>query len=77
MLACIESGLEMGGTEMDAWEVIDAGDLGYCEVFDFKCASKRTCEAWISGGPITEEENHGNNESTGSGDDAETYAEED
>jgi hypothetical protein len=62
---------------MDAWEVIDAGDLGYCEVFDFKCASKRTCEAWISGGPITEEENHGNNESTGSGDDAETYAEED
>jgi hypothetical protein len=55
MLACIESGLEMNGTEMDAWEVIDAGDLGYCEVFDFKCASKRTCEAWISGGPITEE----------------------
>jgi len=40
---------------MDAWEVIDAGDLGYCEVFDFKCASKRTCEAWISGGPITED----------------------
>ncbi len=34
MLACIESGLEMNGTEMDAWEVIDAGDLGYCEVFD-------------------------------------------
>ena len=75
MLACIESGLD--DSDMDAWEVIDAGDLGYCEVFDFKCASKRTCEAWISGGPITEEENHGNNESTGSGDDAETYAEED
>lgn len=75
MLACIESGLD--DSDMDAWEVIDAGDLGYCEVFDFKCASKRTCEAWISGGPITEEENHGNNESTGSGDDAETYAEKD
>ncbi len=58
MLACIESGLETD-SDMDAWEVIDAGDLGYCEVFDFKCASKRTCEAWISGGPITEEENHG------------------
>lgn len=55
MLSCIESGLEMGDTEMDAWEVIEAGDLGYCEVFDFKCASKRTCEAWISGGPVTEE----------------------
>ena len=71
MLACIESGLEMGDNEMDAWEVIDAGDLGYCEAFDFKCASKRTCEAWISGGPITEEKDNGNNESTGSGDDAE------
>ena len=76
MLACIESGLEMNGEEMDAWEVIDAGDLGYCEVFDFKCASKRTCEAWISGGPITEEEN-GNDKSASVGNDAETYAEED
>ena len=55
MLACIESGLEASDNEMDAWEVIDAGDLGYCEMFDFKCASKRTCKAWISGGPITEE----------------------
>lgn len=53
MLSCIESGLD--DNEMDAWEVIDAGDLGYCEAFDFKCASKRTCEAWISGGPITED----------------------
>ena len=73
MLSCIETG--MGDTEMDAWEVIDAGDLGYCEVFDFKCASKRTCEAWIAGGPITEEKDNGNNKSAGSGDDAE--AEED
>ena len=77
MLACIESGLEMGDSEMDAWEVIDAGDLGYCEVFDFKCASKRTCEAWIAGGPITEEKENVNDKSTSSGDDAETYAEED
>jgi hypothetical protein len=59
MLSCIETGLDMGDTEMDAWEVIDAGDLGYCEVFDFKCASKRTCEAWIAGGPITEESEMG------------------
>ncbi len=77
MLACIESGLEMGGSEMDAWEVIDAGDLGYCEVFDFKCASKRTCEAWISGGPITEDDYDGNDKPTSDGNDAETYAEED
>jgi len=30
------------------------GDLGYCEIFDFKCAAKRTCDAWIVGGPITD-----------------------
>jgi hypothetical protein len=56
--------------------VIDAGDLGYCEVFDFKCASKRTCEAWIAGGPITEDE-YEHNKSASSGNDAEVDAEED
>jgi hypothetical protein len=54
MLKCIEAGLgnEVGDS---AWEVIDAGDLGYCEAFDFKCASSRTCDAWVSGGPIIKE----------------------
>jgi hypothetical protein len=40
----------------DAMEVAEAGDLGFCEIFDFKCAGKRTCSAWIVGGPITDEE---------------------
>jgi hypothetical protein len=53
MLACIEAGLS-SGDERDAWDVVDAGDLGYCEAFDFKCASSRTCDAWIAGGPITD-----------------------
>ena len=35
-------------------DVVDAGELGYCEVFDFKCAAKRTCSAWIVGGPVTD-----------------------
>ena len=54
MLGCIDEGLgnESGNA---AWDVINAGDLGYCESFDFKCASSRTCDAWIVGGPITEE----------------------
>ena len=54
MLDCIDKGLgnEKGDT---AWDVIDAGELGYCESFDFKCASSRTCDAWIVGGPITKE----------------------
>ncbi len=54
MLDCIASGLgnEAGN---DAWGSIEAGDLGYCEAFDFKCAASRTCRAWVAGGPVTEE----------------------
>ena len=50
MLSCINTGI---GNDKDSWSVIAAGDLGYCEFFDFKCASKRTCKAWVVGGPIT------------------------
>ena len=49
LMDCIGKGI---GT--DAQEVEQAGDLGYCEIFDFKCASMRTCSAWIVGGPITD-----------------------
>ena len=52
MLACIESGLSVGDPK-GAMDTVKAGDLGYCEAFDFKCASARTCDAWISGGPVT------------------------
>jgi hypothetical protein len=44
MLECIAEGI---GEEGDPWAMIDAGDLGYCEIFDFKCASSRTCSAWV------------------------------
>lgn len=46
MLQCIEDGLSEDREE-DAMEVVDAGDLGYCEIFDFKCAASRTCNAWV------------------------------
>ena len=49
LLNCIK-----GGIGIDADEVAVAGDLGYCEIFDFKCAAKRTCDAWIVGGPISD-----------------------
>lgn len=49
LLGCIKKGIGE-----DANEVAVGGDLGYCEIFDFKCASKRTCDAWIVGGPITD-----------------------
>lgn len=52
---CIAEGIASGGSgAKDAWDTIDAGDLGYCEALDFKCAASRTCDAWITGGPITD-----------------------
>jgi len=53
MLDCIAKGI---GDEGDPWAVIEAGDLGYCEIFDFKCASSRTCSAWVAGGDDAEGE---------------------
>ena len=52
MLECIAKGI--GGTQEDEWDTIDAGDLGYCEAFDFKCAASRTCDAWVVGGPVVD-----------------------
>jgi len=54
MLECIEGGLAQGDSAANAYDVAEAGELGYCEAFDFKCASRRTCRAWIVGGPITD-----------------------
>ena len=52
MKDCISQGLT-GENQSDEFDAIDeAGELGYCEAFDFKCASARTCRAWVSGGPI-------------------------
>ena len=48
-LDCIESGIGE-----DATETINAGKLGYCKFLKFKCAAKRTCDAWVTGGPITD-----------------------
>jgi hypothetical protein len=45
---CIAKGI---GNEADPWGTIRLADLGYCEIFDFKCAASRTCDAWVTGGP--------------------------
>lgn len=42
------------GGEAEAYAIADIANLGYCEIFDFKCAGSRTCDAWIMNGPITE-----------------------
>ena len=56
MLNCIATGLQEGDENVaDSFDVVAAGDLGYCEALDFKCAAARTCDAWIAGGPVTDE----------------------
>jgi len=62
MIECITGGMEgeESNEEGESEEnedlemaVQDAADLGYCELFHFKCAAARTCDAWLVGGPIT------------------------
>lgn len=50
MLDCIEKGIASEIEE--AKDIVDLADLGYCELFDFKCAGSRTCDAWITNGPL-------------------------
>jgi hypothetical protein len=50
MQDCIAQGI--GEEDGDTWATIDAGEIGYCQFLKFKCAAKRTCDAWVSGGPI-------------------------
>jgi hypothetical protein len=54
MLDCIEDGIGLGNQEAEG--SIEAGELGYCNALDFKCASERTCNAWAAGGPVVDEE---------------------
>jgi hypothetical protein len=51
-LGCIAKGISDSEGSEDPYQVIDAGELGYCRFLKFKCAAKRTCDAWVVGGPI-------------------------
>ena len=56
MKDCIAQGLAQGDQNAeDSYDVVVQGELGYCEALDFKCAASRTCDAWITGGPVTDE----------------------
>ena len=57
MLECIKAGIEAKDPRLEAGyddDVIEAANLGYCELLHFKCAGDRTCDAWLVGGPIDE-----------------------
>lgn len=53
MMGCIIGGIQQADDQTYAPEVVESADLGYCELFEFKCAADRTCGAWLAGGPIT------------------------
>jgi pterin-4a-carbinolamine dehydratase len=55
-LDCIAQGIDSESPE-DAQGTIDAGDLGYCKFLKFKCASRRTCNAWVTCGPLVDDVN--------------------
>ena len=52
ILECIANGLGDEPGE-NGWGTIYAANLGFCNIFDFKCAGDRTCDAWVTNGPIT------------------------
>ena len=53
-LDCIAKGIGNDDGTEDPFDVINAGELGYCRFLKFKCAASRTCNAWVVGGPITD-----------------------
>jgi hypothetical protein len=65
MLECIEENLGLDEDYEDNAEqemdenrsnTLAASNLGYCQMFGFKCAAQRTCSAWLVGGPITDKQ---------------------
>jgi hypothetical protein len=58
MIECITKGLEAKNPAEESGydeDVIESAGLGFCELFHFKCADTRTCDAWLVGGPISDE----------------------
>jgi len=51
LLECIKQGINETKAA-DPLDVMELANLGYCQLFKFKCAAQRTCDAWLYGGPI-------------------------
>tara|TARA_R100001463_G_scaffold1734_1_gene7501 strand:+ start:1642 stop:2100 length:459 start_codon:yes stop_codon:yes gene_type:complete len=51
IIDCMAKGINEDSAA-DPYQVIKHGNLGYCQLFKFKCAGARTCDAWVHGGPI-------------------------
>ena len=48
MIDCIAKGINEEGTTANPMQVIQLGNVGYCQLFKFKCAGDRTCDAWVT-----------------------------
>jgi len=46
----IEDGLGPAGDKVN-----ELANLGFCEIWEFKCAAERTCNVWLVNGPIKEQ----------------------
>ena len=53
IISCIIKGINETKAA-DPYDVQEHANLGYCQLFKFKCAATRTCDAWLHGGPITD-----------------------
>ena len=51
VMKCIRMGLGDEPIE-HADDTLQTANLGFCNIFDFKCAGDRTCDAWVTNGPI-------------------------
>lgn len=56
MRKCIAAGIQGNEQQIDAAATINLSDLGYCNFLHFKCAGSRSCESWLTGGPVTEKD---------------------
>lgn len=56
MRECISKGIKGDEQGVDAWASINIADLGFCNFLHFKCAGSRSCNAWITGGPIDDKD---------------------
>lgn len=63
ILDCITTGIGLEDDEPREVQILEMGqaeaiqaaaNLGYCQLFHFKCAGDRTCNSWLMGGPITD-----------------------
>lgn len=55
MLKCLDDGIDKEIDAEDKWDA-DKENRGYCDFLDFKCHAQRTCDSWVEGGPLKDQQ---------------------